>query len=166
MKLIRRCAVRHRGSAAVLSGRRADRTLTGWHLALMHADAIPTIRIARPARDLAAATSFYARGLGFEILASFEDHAGFDGVILGHPDWPYHFEFTHQPGNTIAPRPTEEDLIVFYLPEREAWETAVQRAREHGGRVVRSSNPYWEARGVTIEDPDGYRIVFENAAWP
>jgi hypothetical protein len=30
---------------------------------------------------------------------------------------------------------------------------------------VRSSNPYWEERGATFEDPDGYRIVFENAAW-
>jgi hypothetical protein len=25
----------------------------------------------------------------------FEDHAGFDGVMLGEPGAPYHFEFTH-----------------------------------------------------------------------
>jgi hypothetical protein len=30
---------------------------------------------------------------------------------------------------------------------------------------VVSSNPYWRERGVTFEDPDGYRIVLENAAW-
>jgi hypothetical protein len=34
-----------------------------------------------------------------------------------------------------------------------------------GYRTVLSSNPYWDRRGLTFEDPDGYRVVLENAAW-
>jgi len=35
-----------------------------------------------------------------------------------------------------------------------------------GRAPVPSFNPYWDVRGKTFEDPDGYRIVIENAAWP
>ena len=30
---------------------------------------------------------------------------------------------------------------------------------------VKSYNPYWDISGVTFEDPDGYRIVLQNATW-
>jgi hypothetical protein len=30
---------------------------------------------------------------------------------------------------------------------------------------VPSFNPYWDRDGVTFEDPDGYRIVLQKAAW-
>jgi len=29
-----------------------------------------------------------------------------------------------------------------------------------------SENPYWDVNGVTFEDPDGWRIVLQNAGWP
>lgn len=35
-----------------------------------------------------------------------------------------------------------------------------------GHAAVPSFNPYWDVRGNTFEDPDGYRVVLENAAWP
>jgi hypothetical protein len=28
------------------------------------------------------------------------------------------------------------------------------------------ARPYWDARGFTFQDPDGYRIVVANDAWP
>jgi len=31
---------------------------------------------------------------------------------------------------------------------------------------VASFNPYWERAGRTFEDPDGYRVVFQNSSWP
>jgi hypothetical protein len=49
-----------------------------------------TMRVARPTDNLAAIAKMYAKGLGFDVLAEFEDHRGFDGVILGHPKQPYH----------------------------------------------------------------------------
>jgi len=48
----------------------------------------------------------YAKGLGFAVLAEFEDHRGFDGVILGHPRQPYHIEFTSQRGHKVGKAPT------------------------------------------------------------
>lgn len=34
-----------------------------------------------------------------------------------------------------------------------------------GFPTVPSFNPYWDRQGVTFEDPDGYRVVLQNAAW-
>ena len=34
-----------------------------------------------------------------------------------------------------------------------------------GFKVVPSFNPYWDPRGRTFEDPDGYRTVLQQAAW-
>jgi hypothetical protein len=34
-----------------------------------------------------------------------------------------------------------------------------------GFNRVASFNPYWNLRGQTFEDPDGYRIVMQNAEW-
>jgi hypothetical protein len=36
----------------------------------------------------------------------------------------------------------------------------------HGHRPVKSFNPYWDKKGKTFEDPDGYRVVLQHAAWP
>ena len=34
-----------------------------------------------------------------------------------------------------------------------------------GYQPVKSFNPYWDVRGRTFEDADGYRIVLQQAAW-
>jgi len=41
------------------------------------------LRVARASDDLDGVTAFYRDGLGFEVLYSFKDHEGFDGVMLG-----------------------------------------------------------------------------------
>ena len=130
------------------------------------AAAHPILRIARPSRDPGAAAAFYTRALGFDVLATFADHAGIDGFILGHPGWPYHLEFTRRRSEPVVPRPTDEDLLVFYLPDRSRWAAAVQQVYDAGAAIVKPTNPYWDERGITFEDPDGYRIVLENATWP
>ena len=132
----------------------------------MHTARAPQLRIARPSRDLTAATQFYTRALGLDVLATFEDHDGFDGVMLGHAGWPFHLELTYRRSAPIAPLSTDEDLLVFYLPDRGEWNAAVQRVRDLGAASVASSNPYWDVHGVTFRDPDGYRFVLENAGWP
>jgi catechol 2,3-dioxygenase-like lactoylglutathione lyase family enzyme len=126
----------------------------------------PQLRVARPSRHLGRATRFYTQALGLEMLAAFVDHAGIDGVVLGHRSWPYHLELTHRPADPVAPCPTDEDLLVFYVPNRSQWEAVCLRIRDCGAPLVPSSNPYWNERGVTFEDPDGYRVVIENATWP
>ncbi len=123
------------------------------------------LRIARPTDNLEALLPFYRDGLGFEVIGSFEDHDGFDGVMLGHPALAYHLEFTRQRGHSVGRAPTGENLLVFYLPHREEWQAAVDRMLGHGYQPVTSVNPYWDVRGKTFEDPDGYRIVLQQAGW-
>ena len=41
----------------------------------------------------------------------------------------------------------------------------IERLRTHGGTIVEALNPYWERWGVTIADPDGYRLVLCERQW-
>lgn len=125
----------------------------------------PTLRVARPSDDLEALLPFYRDGLGFEVLGSFEDHDGFDGLVLGRPDAPYHLEFTRRRGHRAGRAPIEDNLLVFYLPDADAWTSAVARMQAAGFEPVASFTPYWDRCGRTFEDPDGYRVVLQNAAW-
>jgi catechol 2,3-dioxygenase-like lactoylglutathione lyase family enzyme len=126
---------------------------------------VPILRVARPTDDLEALLRFYEHGLGLSVLYRFEDHDGFDGVMLGRAGAPYHFEFTAKRGHAVGRAPTPDNLLVFYLPETDAWKEAVWRLRDAGFDPVPSFNPYWDRDGVTFEDPDGYRIVLQKAAW-
>jgi len=124
----------------------------------------PTMRVVRPTDNLAAIAEMYAKGLGFDVLAEFEDHRGFDGVILGHPKQPYHIEFTSQRGHEVGKAPTRDDLLVFYIPDNNDWETGCEQMISAGFRKMPSYNPYWDLQGRTFEDIDGYRVVLQNAA--
>ncbi|HEX8505803.1 MAG TPA: VOC family protein [Hymenobacter sp.] len=126
---------------------------------------VPTLRVARPTDDLPALLRFYCDGLGLQQLAAFTAHNGFDGVMLGHPQAPYHLEFTHQSGHAVGRAPTLDNLLVFYLAEANEWQAAVRRMEAAGFAAVPSHNPYWDEHGRTFEDPDGYRVVLQHAAW-
>ena len=123
------------------------------------------LRVARATDRIDEVIHFYRDGLGFEVLSSFQDHAGFDGVMLGHRGAGYHLEFTHARDASAGSAPTKENLLVFYLPDREVWRAAAERMREAGYEPVPSANPYWDLHGVTFEDPDGYRVVLEKSPW-
>lgn len=123
------------------------------------------LRIARPVTDLAASTALYRRGLGLEILGSFSDHDGFDGVMLGEPGAGFHFEFTRSRAHPVRPAPTQEDLVVLYVPDAAAWAAACARMAAAGFVGVASFNPYWDRHGRTFADPDGYRTVLQQANW-
>lgn len=125
----------------------------------------PHLRIARPVSDLARIATMYCRGLGFRVVGSFQNHDGFDGVMLGAEGSGYHFEFTHCRTRPVAPTPTPEDLVVFYIPAAAEWRSACDSMLNAGFRPVAPFNPYWEVRGRTYEDPDGYRIVLQQTEW-
>jgi hypothetical protein len=107
----------------------------------------------------------YRKGLGLTEIGRFEDHEGFDGVMLGRTGLGYHFEFTYCRTHPVEPRPTPEDLVVFYLPDPAEWRRTCQSMREAGFKEVSPFNPYWQQRGRTFEDHDGYRVVLEQAEW-
>ncbi|SRR5260370_41217717 len=123
------------------------------------------LRVARPTDNMESLVAMYAKGLGLEILTRFDDHDGFDGVILGSKGAPYHLEFTAKQGHRAGRAPTQDNLLVFYLPDRGEWEERCARMLAAGFRAVASFNPYWDQKGRTFEDLDGYRVVLQNAVW-
>ncbi|MBM2577253.1 VOC family protein [Jannaschia sp. Os4] len=127
--------------------------------------AVPVLRVARPTDDIARCLPFYVDGLGLEVLARFEDHAGFDGVVLGHPNAPWHLELTTHPDHPAPVAWSADDLLVLYLPDGGAWRAACARLQAAGHGPVAPLNPYWAARGRTYADPDGRRVVLQNADW-
>lgn len=123
------------------------------------------LRVARPVRDLSRATDMYRRGLGLTVIARFEDHEGFDGVMLGDAGANYHLEFTRCAAHEIGPSPTPEDLLVWYFPDAGEWSRRCQAMLDAGFAEVSPFNRYWAKLGRTFADPDGYRTVLQQADW-
>jgi catechol 2,3-dioxygenase-like lactoylglutathione lyase family enzyme len=75
---------------------------------------VPKIRLSRSTNNLEKLINFYCNGLGFEVLDRYEAQVGWDGVICGHKDWPYQFEFSQKRGEDEVPRaPTPNHFIVL-----------------------------------------------------
>lgn len=124
-----------------------------------------TIRFARPTDNLERLALMYIEGLDFAALSKFDDHDGFDGVIIGHPDQNYHLEFTQQKDHHAGKAPTKDNLLVFYIADRTEWEHQCKKMINAGFEKVDSHNPYWDKQGNTFEDIDGYRVVLQNTGW-
>ncbi|MFC4559000.1 VOC family protein [Virgibacillus kekensis] len=120
------------------------------------------VRIARPTDKFEEVIKFYERGLGLERLTDFENHNGYTGVILGIPNAAYHLEFTKHAKGSPCPAPTEDNLLVFYIPDKEEIDRVADRLLGMGYPDVPPENNYWKEKGITIEDPDGWRIVLMN----
>lgn len=126
---------------------------------------VPTLRVARPTDDLEALIPFYRDGLGFDILFQFENHDGFDGVMFGRAGALYHFEFTRAHGHAAGRAPTHDNLLIFYIPDPKEWQEAIDRMQSAGVAAVPAFNSYWDQSGRTFQDPDGYRVVIQQANW-
>lgn len=123
------------------------------------------LRIARPSDNLSQVALMYKNGFGFEILSEFKDHNGFDGVILGHSKATYHLEFTHHYATVVGRAPTQDNLLVWYVPEIAAYKKLMDNLLQAGFIKVTSYNPYWDQNGNTFEDCDGYRVVITLDQW-
>lgn len=124
-----------------------------------------TLRVVRPTDNVKQIAMMYSKALGFELLKQFENHDGFDGIVLGHKKHRYHLEFINKIGTPAGRAPTQEHLLVFYVDCSQAWERTCRHMIDAGFSVVESTNPYWEKVGKTFEDLDGYRIVLQNRDW-
>ncbi len=123
------------------------------------------VRIARLSADLGAAVKFYRDGLGFEVLYEFKDHEGFGAVMLGRKGAQYHLAFVQKAGHKVTPGAPHDNLLAFYLPDAAEWNGSVKRLRDLGHQPVKAFNPYWDKKGQTFEDPDGYRVVLQQDSW-
>ncbi|SRR5258706_8202299 len=123
------------------------------------------LRVARPTDNLQVIANMYEHGLRLQVLTRFENHEGFDGIVLGNKEMPYHFEFTHHHDHSVGRAPTQDNLLVFYISDKNKWNECCKQMLTAGFKQVNSYNPYWDKSGRTFEDVDGYRVVIENSAW-
>ena len=118
------------------------------------------VRIARPTDRLAEVERFYTQALGLPVIYRFENHAGYDGVMIGLPDTDHHLEFTSHIDGSPGPAPSRENLLVLYFHGDAPMYEVVERLATAGHAPVDAENPYWAGVGaLTFEDPDGWRVV-------
>jgi catechol 2,3-dioxygenase-like lactoylglutathione lyase family enzyme len=129
-------------------------------------DPASPLRIARPSGDLAAAERFYVDGLGFSVLQRAQGTS--TGVrnllMLGLPGAGWHFELIHDTARAVGPVSSPDDLLVLFLGAP-ADAALIDRIEQAGGKRVAAHNPWWDQIGVTIADPDGYRLVLCEREW-
>ncbi|PFD92534.1 hypothetical protein COE15_27020 [Bacillus cereus] len=119
-------------------------------------------RFARPTDKFEEVINFYETGLGLKRIGEFENHEGYDGVMFGLPHEEYHLEFTRHVNGSPCPAPTKDNLLVFYMPNKDEIEKITNRLNKMNYHEVEPENPYWKEKGTTIEDPDGWRVVLMN----
>ena len=125
---------------------------------------VAEVRIARPTDKFDEIKKFYGEGLGLPLIGSFEEHEGYNGVMFGLPGRDYHLEFTSHSSGSPCPAPTKDNLLVFYLPDKTDIDKIEKRFNALGCFSVPPENPYWKGKGLTFEDPDGWRVVLMNTA--
>lgn len=123
------------------------------------------VRIARPTDKLKQVKEFYNIALGMPIIGSFSDHNGYDGVMLGINGANIHLEFTQHVHESPCPAPSLDNLLVLYYVTEAEFNTAVHLIESHGHHPVAPENDYWIDKGLTYEDPDGWRIVLFNGLY-
>ncbi len=117
------------------------------------------LRIARQTATLTAAVSFYRDRVGLPEIGRFTDHDGYAGVLLDLPGTRAHMELV-ETEHAVPPPPHPESLLVLFLA---SWDRVHQVA--DGLPLVASLNPYWDRHGLTIVDPDGFRVVLAASTW-
>lgn len=125
------------------------------------------IRLARPSRNLAAARRFWVDGLGLDVLweTGPEAEGGHALLMVGAPGATWHLELVDDAAAHAENSFGGEDLLVLYL-NGEIAPALIDRLLTCGGSRVTARNPYWERWGVTVADPDGYRLVLSQRSWP
>ena len=118
------------------------------------------LRVARHTAQLQALIHFYTTIIGLEVIGGFNDHDGYNGVFIAGKNAGWHLEFTEsadKPGHNSD----EDDLLVFYVSTDE-YSAIITRANLDNIEQVEPKNPYWKENGVTLLDPDGFRIVISS----
>jgi hypothetical protein len=120
------------------------------------------LRVARHTDRLQPIIDFYQHIIGLTVTGSFRDHNTYDGVFLGLPGLAWHLEFTTSP-EPARHEPDDDDLLVFYVNSKAEQEVIKQKCIDNQVRFMTARNPYWNENGLTIADPDGYRVVITVA---
>jgi hypothetical protein len=121
------------------------------------------LRVARHTTNLQPLIDFYTKVIGLEIIGEFKNHNNYDGVFIGGKDAAWHLEFTasnERPNH----HPDEEDLLVFYADSQEGFNKIKENIVVNRIQQLVPKSPYWKENGITIADPDGFRVVIALSA--
>ena len=94
---------------------------------------IAAVRVARQTDRLADVVAFYRDVVGLPVIGGFEDHDGYDGVMLGMPGEAVHLEFTAHAAGSPGQPGGADDLLVMYV-DTDTIEQVAGRARAAGSR--------------------------------
>lgn len=114
-------------------------------------------RYARHTNKLNVLTDFYTNIIGLELLGAFKNHEGFDGVFIGLKNKDWHLEFTQTEGK-VNNKLDEDDLLILY-PNIIHFNIIKEMVFKNNIPILKAKNPYWDTNGITIYDPDQYRVI-------
>jgi catechol-2,3-dioxygenase len=120
------------------------------------------LRVARHTLNLKPLIVFYTDIIGLTVLGEFKDHAGYDGVFIGDDSWHWHLEFTTS-ATEPQHQPDDDDLLVFHVDSKEKYDAIIERATIKKTPKADPKNPYWIDNGITLIDPEGFRVVISIA---
>lgn len=95
-------------------------------------------------------------------LGRFEDHEGFDGVLVGDVEGTSTSRSRLAAFTPVEFKPTGEDLLVTAIPERAEWEIRCETLDAAGFPGVDNFN----RSGRTYIDPVAIESLVQNAPWP
>ena len=116
-------------------------------------------RAARHCKNLHEIEHFYTHIVGLSKLGEFLDHDKYNGIFLGFPDHDWHLEFTESPDSPNH-NCDEDDLLVFYYQSKMELNSLCNKLKREDIVLQSPKNPYWKNKGVQINDPEGYPIMF------
>ncbi|MEN9323079.1 MAG: hypothetical protein RL699_859 [Bacteroidota bacterium] len=120
-----------------------------------------TFRFARHTNNLNQLKNFYVNILGFELLSSFENHAGYSGIIIGYKNENWHLEFTKSE-DVVVFNFHDDDNLVLYPSNKTDYDLIISRIRSYKIEFIQAKNSFWNENGKMFLDPDGYRIVISD----
>ncbi len=115
-------------------------------------------RLAHHTADLAPIRRFYTQILGLNVLGTFENHDGYDGLFLGKKGLDWHLEFTCTK-EAVHRTMDEDDAMVFYPENQEELNQILSRLEQASIPLEHPKNPYWISNGHLFRDPDGNAIL-------
>lgn len=120
------------------------------------------LRIARHTNRIEQITEFYVGIIGLQIIGEFQNHDGYDGIFLGKKGLNWHLEFTTSNDCDANHFPDDDDLLVFYPESDKEFDHIIANIEAKGIEKLQAKNPYWNANGILIKDPDNYGVILSK----
>lgn len=125
----------------------------GWEREIYPMPSFPLLAVS----DVERSSRWYQETLGFADVFTLRGNSG--QALLAHLRWCTHADLLLSPGRTAIDGPRGLGVTLNFSTV--SADDVAERARTAGATIVDGpSDRPWNARDVTIADPDGYRLTF------